>query len=1051
MLTADRLGSDRVESRHQVFSSIGLVRPSPSRAGVARFAEGSMNARVVLPLAWVAVTVFMTSSGLAAVPSSGTLSPDNPVLSYTGGPYTASNGSGAAGPVDCDLVPNSCDDFMLTVDVPLSHINAYPGTLVQIVVDWPGPSDFDLSLQDPSTGDALRTSGNIAGEAEVINFYPTPGVTTYRLRAVAFAAINETITGTIRLLDAPPTDTALASYAPSHDVFTCNTHLTGQSNVFDHGGDGEPSVAFDGDGNTWITGIAGLGGGIGLWKIAASDVCAQSPTFLDSPDAGAGGGDTDIAIASERNALGNFNIYTSSLSLANVTSSTSVDGGATFVLTPFSNESAAEDRQWNAAYGVNTLYLSFNVGATQPGQVLEFFRSSAAGAGGSFEGPFYPRGATVDPAIHYGLGNMAVDRRAGGNEVTLTAGADGEGNVYQGYHQNENEVWVAVSRDFGTTWSQSKVYQGPPGTSVDHKFTWVAVDGGGNVYTCWCDDQNVYYSVSQNLKTTNAATWSLARRVNDGPMTRTCALPMMEAGSAGRLIFGWYGTSAYNNITPGASYNYFHARCNNALDAVPLFEQAKVSDHVVHTGAVCQDGLACSCCRELLELQELAVNPLDGSTLFTYAGAAGIHVGREVAGTSAIAGKTVADQSNACPTLANNCVPPPVVGPSPCILPGITVVTDGPDSPPVANAQQDIQTVSVAEPAGSPYANGSVLVWTMKVAELQSGNLPPNAFWRMRWTGSDGDHYVSMINCATGGVTYEYGHFSGTGNVSDGAADHGEFFADGTIRITIDRTHVGNPTPGTILTNIQCDTRDIVGDCPPNVGAVYPPIDTFTPTAANRYTVVGNDYCTPHAVECAADFSGGAGDHPASFLIHNPSSASRTFLVVLSDDHHWLVGGTLVGPAGPVSPGSSLSIPVTIRFPDGCQATTDQIHFQAVAPDLPSPDSEQQCTTAAACSGLTAVDPLGNRLAFRVSGASPFCTRTEVSYSLPERSAVRVEVFSVAGQRVRTLVNEMQSAGNHTARFVLTAPGERALHAGVYIIRLTAGNATRTVRVIGLN
>ena len=346
-----------------------------------------MNGRVLLPLAWAAVNVFLSSSGLAAVPASGTLSPSSPVLSYSGGPYTASNTTGAAGPVDCDLVPNSCDDFLLTVDVPLSHINAHPGTLVQIVVDWPGPSDFDMSLQDPLTGNSLRTSGNIAGEAEGISFYPTPGVTTYRIRAVAFAAINETITGTIRLLDAPPTDTALAGYAPSGDVFTCNTHLTGQSTVFDHGHDGEPSVAFDGDGNTWITGIAGLGGGIGLWKIAAADACAQNPIFLDSPDAGAGGGDTDLAIASEKNALGNYNIYTSSLSLANVTSSTSADGGATFVTTPFSNESVAEDRQWNAAYGVNTLYLSFNIGAIQPGQVLEFFRSSAAGAAGSFVGP----------------------------------------------------------------------------------------------------------------------------------------------------------------------------------------------------------------------------------------------------------------------------------------------------------------------------------------------------------------------------------------------------------------------------------------------------------------------------------------------------------------------------------------------------------------------------------------------------------------------------------------------------------------------------------------
>src|SRR6185503_13140828 len=187
------------------------------------------------------------------------------------------------------------------------------------------------------------------------------------------------------------------------------------------------------------------------------DACAQNPTFLDTPDAGVGGGDTDIVIAPERNALGNYNIYTSSLSLANITTSVSLDGGSTFALTPISTPSTVNDRQWNATYGVNTIYLSFNIGATQPGQVLELYRSSGAGAAGTFVGPFLPRGAAVDPNIPYGLGNLAVDPRSGGNEITLTSGPDGEGNVYQGYHQNENEVWMAVSRDFGATWAQSKV------------------------------------------------------------------------------------------------------------------------------------------------------------------------------------------------------------------------------------------------------------------------------------------------------------------------------------------------------------------------------------------------------------------------------------------------------------------------------------------------------------------------------------------------------------------------------------------------------------------
>src|SRR5439155_883717 len=558
------------------------------------------------------------------------------------------------------------------------------------------------------------------------------------------------------------------------------------------------------------------------WKIAASDICAQSPVFQNQPDAGQGGGDTDMAIATQLNALGNYNIYTSSLSLANVTSSTSVDGGQTFVLTPVSNEQAVEDRQWNAAYGVNTIYLSFNVGATQPGQQLEFYRSSAAGAGGTFAGPFFPR-ANQSPTATYGLGNMAVDRRDGGNEATLMAGPDGQGNVYQGFHENDGaEVWIAVSRDFGTTWSTSKVFTAPASSTVDHKFTWVCVDGGGTVYTCWSNDRSVFYSYSTDIKTTNNAHWSLPRRVNNGVGTKTCVLPMIEAGSAGRIVLGWYGTSAPNNITPGASWNYFTARCNNATDLLPVIEQEQVSDHVVHTGPVCENGLSCACCRDLLECQELGINPVDGSSLLTYAGAGGIYVTHEVKGASGISGKTVADNSGACP-IPPTCITVPPPGASACILPGVKVLNDGVgtgDIPPVSNAQQDIQSVSVAE-------------------------------------------------------------------------------------------------PGTLLSGFQADTRHILGNCPTTVGA-FAPVDTAGTQIAS-YVVRGNDYCTPQTVTCPNSFVGPQGDYPVSFFINNPSTANRIYKATLNDPQGWVVGGAPQDVnVGPVTPGSSLAVPVTLRLAGNC-------------------------------------------------------------------------------------------------------------------------------------
>ena len=1012
---------------------------------------------VVATLLLLSVSAAQT---LAGVPSSGTLSPSNPQLDYDGGPYTAVNPSGLAGEPDCSLVPNSCDDFALTTDIDASWLAAHPTAVVDIRTTWPGPSDFDVYLQD-QFGTTLETDGALAGMPEHILYIPVAGVNTYRIRTLAFVAAHESIHCTVKLLETPPMNGGVAVYTPSTDVFTCNKHLEGAGLAFDHGGDGEPAVAIEPSGTTWITGIAGVGAGIGLWKIAPADVCSQTPAFVDQPDAGVGGGDTDIAIAPQVNALGYHNIYTSSLSLANVTTSTSLDGGATFALTPISTPSTVQDRQWNAAYGANTLYLSFNVGATQPGQVLKLYRSSGAGLAGTFVGPFLPRG-TIDPTITYGLGNLAVDTRPGGDETLLAAGPDGQGNVYQGWNQNDaNEVWVGVSRDFGTTWLQSRVVTLPQGNSADHKFTWVAVDGGGNVYTCWADANNVYYSVSQDIKTSNTPTWSTPVRVNNGPNTKTCVLPMVEAGSAGRIVFGWYGTSADNSQTAGASWQYFAARCNNATSAVPAIEQVQVSDHVVHTGVVCLNGLGCSCCRELLECQELAVNPTDGSTFLTYGGAGGIYVSHEVAGVSAIAGKTITDNSGPCPALTDD--PPCTIVAaveSPCIEPGVTMTIDPDgDQGNAGNAQQDIQKVSVAE----PWMGAGVrrLVFTMKVAQLGADalSLAQNTLWTVLWTHPNGGQYpqkfVQMNTCdPTALPTFGYGHVEGVGpsalQSQDGTLTTGASYSpDGTIRIEVDPALFGSTSPDLILTGVQGETRLLLGTHCSGL------IERLDSTNQSNYTMRGNTWCEPHTVTCAPSETRQTGsDVPMTFYVNNPSTAPRTFLIALQENNHWMVGGNnLVGPVGPVSPGSSGAVNVLVRMDPACNPATDLLTFSASAQDLPTPN-QQSCSTTLTCQVATtgvaaAHDATRYRLA--LAGPNPSRGRASFSYAVPRSTPVKIEVFSVFGQRVRTLVNRVVEPGEYTTWFALQQEGARTLGAGVYLVRMTTRDWSQSVRVVALN
>src|SRR5206468_3030101 len=74
-----------------------------------------------------------------------------------------------------------------------------------------------------------------------------------------------------------------------------------------------------------------------------------------------------------------------------------------------------------------------------------------------------------------------------------------------------------------------------------------------------------------------------------------------------------------------------------------------------------------------------------------------------------------------------------------------------------------------------------------------------------------------------------------------------------------------------------------------------------------------------------------------------------------------------------------------------------------------------------------ATDPDAGSTAFsfRLAGANPFQARTALGYTLPARAPVRIEIFSVTGQRVATLVNRVQEAGSYTVPFELKDPSGR--------------------------
>src|SRR5688572_3298841 len=107
----------------------------------------------VLLLVWV---VIPAAAFAATTPSSATLSPSNPSVTYTGGPFQHSNPSSPLGENPPVCTPDICSEFALTISIPATDTSSYRA---RVVVSWTSSgtttqgsstSDYDLYVYLPN-------------------------------------------------------------------------------------------------------------------------------------------------------------------------------------------------------------------------------------------------------------------------------------------------------------------------------------------------------------------------------------------------------------------------------------------------------------------------------------------------------------------------------------------------------------------------------------------------------------------------------------------------------------------------------------------------------------------------------------------------------------------------------------------------------------------------------------------------------------------------------------------------------------------------------------
>ncbi len=79
---------------------------------------------------------------------------------------------------------------------------------------------------------------------------------------------------------------------------------------------------------------------------------------------------------------------------------------------------------------------------------------------------------------------------------------------------------------------------------------------------------------------------------------------------------------------------------------------------------------------------------------------------------------------------------------------------------------------------------------------------------------------------------------------------------------------------------------------------------------------------------------------------------------------------------------------------------------------------------------------------------NPFNPWTTISYQLPERVFVSLKVYNVLGELVRTLQEGKRPAGRHTVQWDGEDNSGRFVASGVYFYRITAGNFSKTGKML---
>jgi hypothetical protein len=377
-------------------------------------------------------------------------------------------------------------------------------------------------------------------------------------------------------------------------------------------GDSEPAIAFGPGGKMAVDGLAWLPFQVNLWQGqfgATPDYFGAMDTMLPKHGKGRtalGSGDADVEITSAGTTLLTdldfiLNPPFTKFQLGVSVTRCPADATGPADCTTKMFDQAGADRPWITTVGT-TAYVSYHDSqssttirvwkSTDDGRTWHHAKSAITGLG-RFTG---------SATFNNQHGPIVADPTTGDVFQVLATGVP----QTKGHSADYNNLWVARSTNGARSWTATRVFHAPRGTQLANLFPALAVDSTtGTLWATWTD----LHGVAVSSSTDHGRNWSDPTIVS----TATTTVMPWVAARDGKVDVVYYATDAAGPDDKNAVWNTYDSQLNGGG-----WDVLKVSNTPNRVGQICLEGSGCSDDRQLLDLFEVAEDPLTDKAAVIY-------------------------------------------------------------------------------------------------------------------------------------------------------------------------------------------------------------------------------------------------------------------------------------------------------------------------------------------------------------------------------------------------------------------------------------------------